>query len=68
MIICISYIIYSKGGLGGLARENNDEMIKKPLDCLKLLIPSLLYTLQNNLQFIALSNISAAVFQVFTSV
>ena len=64
IVICVLYIIYSKGGLGGLIREINVEMVQKPGDCLKLLIPSLLYTLQNNLQFIALSNISAAVFQV----
>ena len=64
LIICFVYITYSKGGVGGLAREVNAEMIQKPVDCLKLMIPSLLYTLQNNLQFIALSNISAAVFQV----
>ena len=53
--------------MGGLSREIKVEMIDKPMDCLKLLIPSLLYTLQNNLQFIALSNISAAVFQVLES-
>ncbi len=62
--ICLLYIFYSKGGFGGLVREINAEMVQKPVDCLKLLIPSLLYTLQNNLQFIAISNISAAVFQV----
>ena len=67
LIICFSYIFYSKGGMGGLSREIKVEMIDKPMDCLKLLIPSLLYTLQNNLQFIALSNISAAVFQVLES-
>ncbi len=62
--ICLLYILYSKGGFGGLVREINVEMVQKPVDCLKLLIPSLLYTLQNNLQLIAISNISAAVFQV----
>jgi hypothetical protein len=62
--ICLLYILYSKNGFGGLVREINVEMVQKPADCLKLMIPSLLYTLQNNLQFIAISNISAAVFQV----
>lgn len=33
-------------------------------DFLKMCIPSLLYTLQNNLLFVALSNLSAAVYQV----
>lgn len=33
-------------------------------DSLKMCIPSLLYTMQNNLLFVALSNLSAAVYQV----
>jgi len=35
-----------------------------PLDCLKISIPSLLYLLQNTLLYIALSNLSAPMFQV----
>jgi len=39
-------------------------MVQKPVECLKLLIPSMLYTVQNNLQFVAVQNLSPAVFQV----
>lgn len=42
----------------------NDEIIKKPYDTALLLIPSGLYTLQNNLLYTALSNIDAATYQV----
>ena len=40
------------------------EIVQKPTETLKLLIPSGLYTLQNNLLFIALSNLDAATYQV----
>lgn len=42
----------------------NTEIIQKPNETLKLLIPAGLYTLQNNLLFIALSNLDAATYQV----
>ena len=41
-----------------------DQIINKPVDTLKLAIPSGLYTIQNNLLFIALSNLDAATYQV----
>lgn len=42
-----------------------DEIVDKLNDTLKLSVPAVLYTIQNNLLFIALSNLDAATFQVF---
>lgn len=39
-------------------------VLDHPLDCLKISIPSILYLLQNSLLYIALSNLTAPMFQV----
>ena len=44
--------------------ELKRELIDKPYENLKLSIPSGLYTIQNNLLFISLSNLDAATYQV----
>lgn len=40
------------------------EILHKPIETLKLAIPSGIYTLQNNLLYLALSNLDAATYQV----
>ena len=57
-------IIIQEGGIRAWLRHLNDNILKQPLDCLKILVPSLVYTLQNNLIFVAVSNLDAATFQV----
>ncbi|ERE92040.1 UDP-N-acetylglucosamine transporter [Cricetulus griseus] len=42
----------------------HDEILNKPMETLKLAIPSGIYTLQNNLLYVALSNLDAATYQV----
>lgn len=44
----------------------HDEILNKPMETLKLAIPSGIYTLQNNLLYVALSNLDAATYQVYT--
>ncbi|XP_077415563.1 solute carrier family 35 member A3b isoform X4 [Vanacampus margaritifer] len=41
-----------------------DEIVRKPLETMKLAIPAGIYTLQNNLLYVALSNLDAATYQV----
>ncbi|KAM6962815.1 solute carrier family 35 member A3a [Aplochiton taeniatus] len=52
---------YSVRSLNSLLRQ---EIVHKPTETLKLAVPSLIYTLQNNLLYVALSNLDAATYQV----
>uniref|UniRef100_A0A5K3F1E5 UDP-N-acetylglucosamine transporter n=1 Tax=Mesocestoides corti TaxID=53468 RepID=A0A5K3F1E5_MESCO len=44
--------------------EIEQELLSEPVELLKLAIPSGLYTLQNNLLYVALSNLDAATYQI----
>ncbi|KAG8003619.1 UDP-N-acetylglucosamine transporter [Nibea albiflora] len=52
---------YSVRALNSVLRQ---EIVHKPIETLKLAIPSGIYTLQNNLLYVALSNLDAATYQV----
>lgn len=52
---------YSVRALNSILRQ---EIAHKPMETLKLAIPSGIYTLQNNLLYVALSNLDAATYQV----
>merc|ERR550519_2681971 len=42
----------------------HEEIIRKPKETLKVAVPAFIYTLQNNLLYVAVSNLPAATFQV----
>jgi UDP-sugar transporter A1/2/3 len=55
-------LIKDKGiGFVGAIREF---VVQSPLEMLKLTVPSILYTVQNNLLYVALKNLDAATYQV----
>ncbi|XP_060769490.1 CMP-sialic acid transporter [Neoarius graeffei] len=71
--VCLAEIIKLLVSLGMLTRESQGlsrckdvliEQVFKPVELLKLSVPSVVYALQNNMAFVALSNLDAAVFQV----
>jgi len=49
---------------GQLIKSIKENIIDVPLDFLRILVPSLLYLVQNTLLYVALSNLSAPLFQV----
>ncbi|KAJ7408774.1 hypothetical protein WISP_118654 [Willisornis vidua] len=65
-ILACVLLVYkdSKCNLRTLNRVLHDEILNKPMETLKLAIPSGIYTLQNNLLYVALSNLDAATYQV----
>jgi UDP-sugar transporter A1/2/3 len=63
-VCCILVITLEKKSILGLYAALNDEVIKQPIELLKLSVPSILYTIQNNLLYFALSHLDAATFQV----
>jgi solute carrier family 35 (UDP-sugar transporter), member A1/2/3 len=49
---------------GKLWRSVETHILKRPMDALKILVPALLYLVQNTLLYVALSNLTAPLFQV----
>jgi UDP-sugar transporter A1/2/3 len=49
---------------GGLLKSIKENILDRPLDALKIAVPALLYLVQNTLLYVALSNLSAPLFQV----
>ena len=64
LAICCFVIAYQSGGLGSLLGELKLHVLQSPTEMAKLSVPSFLYTVQNNLLYLALSNLDAATYQV----
>ncbi|XP_061560356.1 CMP-sialic acid transporter [Phycodurus eques] len=72
--VCITEVIKLILSTAMLARESGsvrkllgtlkEHLLGNPRELLKLSVPSLVYALQNNMAFVALSNLDAAVYQV----
>ena len=64
-LICLGVIFYQGHcSLNALLQELRTHILENPYDFIKLCVPSFLYTVQNNLLYVALSNLDAATYQV----
>merc|ERR1712232_871976 len=61
LLSCVFEYVNTGGGLVQSIRSN---IIDRPYDALKIMIPALLYLIQNTLLYVALSNLTAPIFQV----
>ena len=62
VVICSSVMFYQSGVTAGL--EIVEIFTVKLAETLKMAVPAILYVFQNNLLYVAASNLDAAVFQV----
>jgi solute carrier family 35 (UDP-sugar transporter), member A1/2/3 len=63
-ILSFVFYLYEQGSVRRGLRNIYDQVICEPKDTLKPGILAMLYILQNNLVFIAISNLDAAIYQV----
>ena len=63
-ITCLLIIFVQQGGARGCMAHLYEVLVCRPWDLAKVCVPSLLFVLQNNLVFVAISNLDAATFQV----
>ncbi|XP_006013700.1 CMP-sialic acid transporter [Latimeria chalumnae] len=64
LFISVGILAKETGSLGKLTQSLRENILGSPKELLKLSVPSLVYAVQNNMAFLALSNLDAAVYQV----
>jgi UDP-sugar transporter A1/2/3 len=65
LVVCLVIVGLQARGLGSsLGAELSQHVLHAPREIFKLTLPSVLYTIQNNLLYLALTNLDAATYQV----
>ncbi|XP_072855044.2 CMP-sialic acid transporter [Pogona vitticeps] len=64
LFLSLGILAKETGSLGRLLTSLRENVLGSPKELLKLSVPSLVYAIQNNMAFLALSNLDAAVYQV----
>lgn len=65
VLVCLFIVFYEKNfSVNAFSHTIYTSLFGAPVDTLKMLVPATIYAIQNNLLFIALSNLDAAVYQV----
>lgn len=60
----LAIILYEEKRVDLFLRHLYENIILQPMDCLKVSVPAFVYVVQNNLLYVAVSNLEAATFQV----
>ncbi|KAG0366359.1 nucleotide-sugar transporter-domain-containing protein [Gamsiella multidivaricata] len=64
LLACVAVLAYKTKSIPRTIYILRKDIVEQPQEILKMLVPSGLYALQNNLLYVALSNLEAATFQV----
>ncbi|NWS54951.1 S35A1 protein, partial [Chunga burmeisteri] len=64
LFLSVGILAKETGSLARLITSLKENVFGSPTELLKLSVPSVVYALQNNMAFVALSNLDAAVYQV----
>ena len=62
LVVCVTMVWVEQGSVEKMIRQFRIDM--RPLELLKVSVPSIIYVFQNNLLYFALSNLDTTVFQV----
>ncbi|CAM9173725.1 unnamed protein product [Ectocarpus fasciculatus] len=64
LAVCFAVVYLESGELRTFSKKLRVEVAEKPREMAKLMIPAMLYTLQNNMLYMALENLDAATYSV----